>query len=234
LPDIAYDAAGNITNKNGAGAYSYVAGSNRVANAAGYSYGYDAVGNITSDGRRTLTYTPFNLPESITQGTVTTSFGHNAGHQRQYEKIVTATGTKLTWYAGGFEQIETLQGTTWTPQEWRHYIGTPEGVAGFVAFKASGGSQTRYFLKDHLGTTDFVIDDAGQKLEGLRYDPWGQRRTADNLAWPAGTTPATTGRGYTGHEHLDEVGLIHMNGRVYDPVLGRFLQADPFVQAPYD
>jgi RHS repeat-associated protein len=40
-------------------------------------------------------------------------------------------------------------------------------------------------------------------------------------------------RGYTGHEHLD-FGLIHMNGRVYDPRWGRFLQADPIIQSPYD
>jgi RHS repeat-associated protein len=42
-----------------------------------------------------------------------------------------------------------------------------------------------------------------------------------------------TERGYTGHEHLDTVGLIHMNGRVQDPVLGRFISADPLIQAPY-
>jgi RHS repeat-associated protein len=35
-----------------------------------------------------------------------------------------------------------------------------------------------------------------------------------------------------GHEHLAELGLIRMNGRIYDPVIGRFLQADPMIQAP--
>jgi RHS repeat-associated protein len=39
-------------------------------------------------------------------------------------------------------------------------------------------------------------------------------------------------RGYTGHEHLQSVGLIHMNGRLYDPKLHRFLQPDNFVQDP--
>ncbi|HMW72473.1 MAG TPA: RHS repeat-associated core domain-containing protein, partial [Cellvibrionaceae bacterium] len=42
---------------------------------------------------------------------------------------------------------------------------------------------------------------------------------------------SATIHGFTGHEHLDD-GLIHMNGRVYDPVLGRFLSADPMIQAP--
>jgi len=39
-------------------------------------------------------------------------------------------------------------------------------------------------------------------------------------------------RGFTDHEHLDSVGLIHMNGRVYDPTISRFVSADPFVQFP--
>jgi RHS repeat-associated protein len=38
-----------------------------------------------------------------------------------------------------------------------------------------------------------------------------------------------TRRGFTGHEMLDNVGLVHMNGRVYDPALGRFVCADPFI-----
>lgn len=42
----------------------------------------------------------------------------------------------------------------------------------------------------------------------------------------------STHRGFTDHEHLDEVGLIHMNGRIYDPALGRFMSADPYVQSP--
>jgi RHS repeat-associated protein len=49
-----------------------------------------------------------------------------------------------------------------------------------------------------------------------------------------------TDRGYTGHEHLTPFGddtnsgfcLINMNGRIYDPVLARFLSPDPYVQAP--
>jgi RHS repeat-associated protein len=39
-------------------------------------------------------------------------------------------------------------------------------------------------------------------------------------------------RGSMDHEHLDDFGLINMNGRLYDPVLGRFLNADPVIQFP--
>jgi RHS repeat-associated protein len=39
-------------------------------------------------------------------------------------------------------------------------------------------------------------------------------------------------RGFTGHEHLPEFGLINMNGRMYDPLIGRMLSPDNFVQSP--
>ena len=41
-------------------------------------------------------------------------------------------------------------------------------------------------------------------------------------------------RGYTGHEHFFGVALIHMNGRMYDAKLGRFLSPDNFIQNPYN
>jgi RHS repeat-associated protein len=40
----------------------------------------------------------------------------------------------------------------------------------------------------------------------------------------------TTTQGYTGQEQLDKVGLVHMNARLYDPDIGRFIQADDFVE----
>jgi RHS repeat-associated protein len=47
-------------------------------------------------------------------------------------------------------------------------------------------------------------------------------------------TLLTTFKGYTGHERVDAVGLIHMGGRIYDPTLGRFLSPDSVVQASAD
>jgi RHS repeat-associated protein len=59
-------------------------------------------------------------------------------------------------------------------------------------------------------------------VERLSYDAWGLRRQTNGEADPSGSIASETSRGFTGHEHLAEVGLIHMNGRVYDPLLGRF------------
>ena len=73
--------------------------------------------------------------------------------------------------------------------------------------------------------------------ERHRYDPWGRPREAMNwLAMADGDWYDTqrytqaTSKGFTGHEMLDHVGIIHMGGRIFDPAIGRFLSADPVVK----
>ncbi|ARU57351.1 hypothetical protein OLMES_3311 [Oleiphilus messinensis] len=60
-----------------------------------------------------------------------------------------------------------------------------------------------------------------------RYSPFGRKFEASDPGY-------FQNRGYTGHEHLDLEEFIHMNGRVYDPVVGRFLSPDPIIQDPYN
>jgi RHS repeat-associated protein len=77
-----------------------------------------------------------------------------------------------------------------------------------------------------------VYDGNADMKERLSFGSWGNRRDFATLtALPPYNTDFTsvTTRGYTGHEHGDAFGIIHMNGRIYDPTLGRMLQADPFI-----
>ena len=99
-----------------------------------------------------------------------------------------------------------------------------------------------------LGSIDVITDHLGNIAQTLSFDAWGQRRGA--IDWqtvianehkePIENLNAfsvindITNRGYTGHEMVDAVGIIHMNGRIYDAKLARFLRADPFIQAPYN
>jgi RHS repeat-associated protein len=72
----------------------------------------------------------------------------------------------------------------------------------------------------------------GTVIERLAYEPFGKRRFTTGQFDQTGTIDATsTTRGFTGHEHLDSLDFIHMNARVYDPDIGRFLSPDPTV--PY-
>lgn len=140
---------------------------------------------------------------------------------------------------------------SWQMKKVRIYVPGPEGVIGAREFDptAPAGSEedALVYHYDHLGSiesitpwgdvsTSLALDDTG-KSGRFSDDPWGQRR--DPLDWigpPVSTDDggpdSLTPRGFTGHEMLDELGLVHMNGRIYDPLIGRFLSADIVVQFP--
>ena len=76
-----------------------------------------------------------------------------------------------------------------------------------------------------------IANSDGSVAEALDYATFGARRAVGNPAG-SGTSSTNTPRGFTGHEYVDGTDVIHMNGRIYDAKLGRFLQADPLIQAP--
>lgn len=117
-------------------------------------------------------------------------------------------------YAGDYECV-TEGGNS------RHYYYLDGGV---IYVKDSSGSHFYYSSTDHLGSITHIYDEAGTEVFAASYDAWGcQTVTTNTLNFH---------RGYTGHEMLPEFGLINMNGRLYDPILGRFLSPDNYVQLP--
>ncbi len=90
-----------------------------------------------------------------------------------------------------------------------------------------------YILKDHLGSIQYVTDDQGNVVETLSFDPWGRRRNPVDWSYNGIQSSFLFDRGFTMHEHLDEFSLINMNGRMYDPLVNRFLSPDPFTEAPH-
>ena len=64
------------------------------------------------------------------------------------------------------------------------------------------------------------------------FDAWGRRRNPTDWSYTNVPAPTLLKRGFTGHEHIGEITLINMNGRMYDPVLGMFISCDNFVQSP--
>ena len=103
-----------------------------------------------------------------------------------------------------------------------------------VTSNTDATGEFRYVHTDHLRSIETIIKEDGTLAEAMSFDPFGKRRETN---WENAATTIIgqeTKRGFADHEYLDELGLIRMNGRVYDPSLGRFLSADPFVQIPND
>lgn len=88
----------------------------------------------------------------------------------------------------------------------------------------NGEAKILYMFTDHQGTVLSIHDASGSSVFDASYSPWGEMQIKKDYIGFI--------RGYTGHEMLKEFSLIDMNGRVYDPKLGRFLSPDPHVQLP--
>jgi RHS repeat-associated protein len=110
----------------------------------------------------------------------------------------------------------------------------PPAITGIVLRKVE------YWHQDHLGSLIATTDHTGAVTARYAYDPFGKRRFTTGAYDASGSLVVDwstqlnngTARGFTGHEHLDDIGLIQMNGRLFDPTLGVFLQADPSVPHP--
>ncbi len=241
--DYSYDDQGNILNKSDVGDYLY-GDQNRASDNAGphallsaganhTGYQYDKNGNMTSGGGRTIQWTSFNKPKKFIKGDTTVQFNYGPDRKRTRK----AAGTTRTHYVSNlYERVRTDNKI-----EHKHFIyADGQLVAMHIKSQewdtwAKLPDSTRYLHRDALGSIDTITDGQSNIVERMSYEPFGARRGGD---WRADTglpiIPAYTNRGFTGHEHVDEMDLIHMNGRVYDPTLGRFLSADPHVQSPYN
>ncbi|MCU6498287.1 hypothetical protein LPN04_10830 [Rugamonas sp. A1-17] len=207
-----------------------------------------------------IVYTSFNLPDSQTgiSGASQYTWQYDEMHQRVKEVRVADGVTRTTWMmhpdnanALGFES-EDVAGAISN----RHYLSV--GGASFGVLVSNGAlptlaaaqtapdelaelalSKVEYWHKDQAASLVATTDHAGAVTQRYAYDPFGKRRYVDGnydadgkIVGDWNQTNHGTDRGYTGHEHLDDVGIIHMNGRTYDPRLGMFMQGDPMIQDP--
>ena len=199
-------------------------------------------GAVTASAR-SYGYTSFNMPLTFaaSSGGASVSETYIYGPEHQRVKQVSTTLGSIFYLnpdaSGGLAFEKNIKPDS--SMELRNYV-TAGGsvVAEIKQITSSTGvatEQTRYFLRDNLGSANVITDEAGNVVERLAYEPFGKRRQVTGAQDPGNTILGTQGqRGFTNHEHMDELGLVNMNGRVYDPMTARFLSADPLIQAPYN
>ena len=201
---------------------------------------------IISHETQDITYNTLDKAQKITDkigaNYYEEKFVYDGNQDRAYSQQSQGAPTPGTivrkrWYMGDFEIDQTLTGTAKTYQ--LHYITSDAGLVGIVVAE-SGIFKYYAAYTDHLGSIVTLTDDAGTVVARQSYDPWGRERNPYTWGYgvtltSGGTTPAPPEwlyRGYTGHEMLPEYGLINMNGRMYDPMNGRMLRPDNYVQDP--
>ena len=192
-----------------------------------HTLAYDANGNMdTQNGMPVILWSSYDKPVAIGPPSVGYTFDYGPDRAR-YRKV---HGGLTTHYVGkGFEAINST-GIGFDVH--RHYV-RANGRVVMIREDANGSVTHRYVHTDHLGSITALTDETSDAVVGrYSYDAWGLRRNP--TTWQPGAIISQEKRGYTGHEHMDDVGLIHMNGRIYSPSLGRMLSPDPVTFAPED
>ncbi|HVY24339.1 MAG TPA: RHS repeat-associated core domain-containing protein [Steroidobacteraceae bacterium] len=247
-----YDLLGNITSRSDVGSYNYTTAQSgctyysnpqlyAVRKAGNTVYCYDKNGNATQIGSgNSITWTSLNQPSVIHNNGNATQLFYDANHQRWKQIATYGTGTETTIYIGGLMEKTTniVTGTT----DYKHYIPVGDTTVEYIR-RSSGANNTYYATSDHLGSSDFVTCgsdvsgcSAGTVLVHESFNAFGSRRGG---SWSGSPTSAdmnniasTTRTGFTGQEMIDNLNLVNMNGRVYNPAIGRFISADPHVTDP--
>lgn len=197
---------------------------------------YDQNGSVTEIGNRNIYWTAFDKPYMMTaknsQGEIKGSqIEYGPGLNRIYKEEATfsALGVKdevveKTIYLGkDYEHIEKFLNGDSQGVIHRYTVNTGANSIQIEREDNSHFDQPKYLLGDNLGSIHVVLNALGEVEQRLAFDPWGMRVGSNDSLDVNGIT----NRGFTGHETDDEVGLINMNARIYDPMLGRFLSADP-------
>nr|WP_315224923.1 RHS repeat-associated core domain-containing protein [uncultured Flavobacterium sp.] len=192
----------------------------------------------TPDRKLNITYNAFKSPILVDEtGVDKINFIYNDDNQRSMiyygGQQVEKTDRPLRKYYSADGSMEVKQNTATGNIEFVTYIGG-DGYSAPIVVKSDGINFPEYLYlhRDYQGSILAVTDSNGSVREKRLFDAWGsiikvQDGSGNTLA---GLT--VLDRGYTGHEHLQSVGLINMNARLYDPLIRRFLQVDNFIQDP--
>jgi RHS repeat-associated protein len=223
---ITYDpTTGNITGKSDLGNFTLSYGGKRPD---GSDIGPHALATISGMPTCTpsidlnVTYTDFKKIATLSEGTKSYAVTYGVDQQRR-KSVQTIDGvTKTRYYLGDYE--EEIVGTTIRKI---HYL------SGGAVLVNNNGVETLYYgYTDNQGSLIALTNESGTVVEKYAYDPWGARRNPADWKQNDTRTSWITNRGYTGHEHIDQFGIINMNGRVYDPQTAMFMNPDPLVQSP--
>jgi len=243
-----YDVKGRIIQNDQVGTIKFE-NSAKIYQATGMTLNAAGTQNYNNDLIQTIVYNENNDPVFIDgeKGDVAFQYGLTAMRQRvtyggNFAAEADGKFTKFYNEDGSYEII--TDNTTGKEKHILYIGGNPyESNIIFVKNYTEANGSYKFLHKDYLGSILAVSDEAGNKLEQRHFDAWGNFThlqiangaiITDKASILSQSNDLMIDRGYTSHEHFGEVGIIHMNGRLYDPLLRRFLNADENIQDPYN
>ena len=224
IMNMVYATNGNITSKTGVGSYTY--------NSSVKPHAVQSVSN--TDGlveleEQDITYNLWGKVSSIWCYDENDFYSYSVEYGPDLERVSTRLDKtyhieyeKFLW--GDYEEKTTDGVTTCF-----YFVNGTDGLAGLHTVSSTQGgtvTHTAAVMTDHLGSITTMADNLDWCYDA-HYDVWGNREVQLPFYY-------SIERGYTGHEQPEGLRLIDMRGRMYDPVLGRFISPDAFIQSPTD
>ena len=189
------------------------------------------VSPVATGSTSAVTYNFFNQPTEIKEGIQKLELFYGANQQREMavKTVRNKTDYKCLYINKYYERKTELLKVT----KHYHYIYGDNGVVALHIDNEKLANGTMYYVHtDHLGSY-CAITNAGKQVEQRNYfDAWGNFIPVYAPTDPLQETPLNftlINRGFTGHEHYTEFDIINMNGRLYDPLIGRFFSPDKYV-----
>ena len=247
--NVTYSNPGNVTSIDGNGVFYYQNGQNHPYRISG-----GIIGELAwcQNPNIILGYTCYDRPMYIAGTAGLVEFTYNDAGERvsAVSSIYVDNGpSQSNWeryYIGNQYEREIIGNTTRETL----FLGGDAYSAPMIFYRENGTGGALYNLgRDVQGSITHLSSANGTLLQEFSYDPWGRQRDPATHAFASygplpgsdeeeeSRTTATVSspvlhRGYCGHEHLEQFGLINMNARLYDPFTGRFYSPDPYVQMP--
>ncbi|WVT77631.1 RHS repeat-associated core domain-containing protein (plasmid) [Sinorhizobium chiapasense] len=204
-----YADNGNLTSRSRVGTYIYPAANGVRPHAptaiGSATIGYDANGNMVSDGGRALAWDGANRLSSVTQGGATTALVYGPSGSRVKKSNAFAT----TLYPDANVEIDRKPGQD-------TYTRYPHPDLKISSVAQTGVTTATFLHRDHLASVRQVTDGSGNLVEQNGYAAYGE---------PTNTAMRTQ-KGYIGERFDPETGLQYLNARYYDPKFGRFISPD--------
>lgn len=237
-----YDPFGRITNNSAVGDYTYQSQSRYKLeeidlNTTGDTY-------YQNHALQQITYNAFKKPVDIledTKGRVFFEYGPMMNRTVAYYGGLGSNKENLRYKKtySSIMPVEIVYDNNDNSTKIITYVGGDAYTAPLVHVKdssiPSGGLGWAYLHRDYLGSILAITDSSANIMEQTHFGAWGKvEQFSGNAATTFNYENSLLGRGYTGHEHFVSVGLIHMNGRMYDANLGRFLSPDNYIQDPHN
>ena len=225
-----YSANGNITSKTGIGSYEYGTTTRPHAVTA-----VDNTSGILIMNDQTVSYNTWNKVSSVSQTDNSNTYNHSIVYGPDLQRVISVTTMNNSTLYEKFYWDDYEERKVGNDLYQYYYVSGSDGLAGLHVVKTSSNNQvtthTTKVITDHLGSIIELRKSRYWRASySANYDEWGKRSVYRSYSFDP-----YFDRGYTGHEHLlNEFGLINMNGRMYDPNLGRFLSPDNYIQSPYN